>query len=82
MVCLMPLGIPYVFTLNLNFFKVICVAPLQKVNKGLIISLFSVFNQVIMDDKYAEDIWNLLKNAIQEILKKNNSNLDFGELFR
>ena len=50
----------------------ICVAPLQKVNKGLIISLFSVFNQMTMDDKYVEDICNLLKNAIQEILKKKN----------
>ena len=55
---------------------------LQKVNKGLIISLFSVFNQMTMDDKYVEDIWNLLKNAIQEIQKKNNSGLSFEELYR
>lgn len=35
-----------------------------------------------MDDKYVEDIWNLLKNAIQEIQKKNNSGLSFEELYR
>ena len=29
-----------------------------------------------------EDIWNLLKNAIQEIQKKNNSGLSFEELYR
>ena len=60
----------------------LCAKILQKVNKGLIISLFSVFNQMTMDDKYVEDIWNLLKNAIQEIQKKNNSGLSFEELYR
>ena len=35
-----------------------------------------------MDDKYAEDIWDLLKNAFQKILKKDNSGLDFEELYR
>lgn len=35
-----------------------------------------------MDEKYVEDIWNLLKNAIQEIQKKNNSGLSFEELYR
>lgn len=44
--------------------------------------MFSVFNQMTMDDKYVEDIWNLLKNAIQEIQKKNNSGLSFEELYR
>ena len=29
-----------------------------------------------------ESIWNLLKNAIQEIQKKNNSGLSFEELYR
>ena len=60
----------------------LCAKFLQKVNKGLIISLFLVFNQMTMDDKYVEDIWNLLKNAIQEIQKKNNSGLSFEELYR
>ena len=88
MACLMPLGISHVCTLNLNFLSdlhcptSLCAKILQKVNKGLIISLFSVFNQMTMDDKYVEDIWNLLKNAIQEIQKKNNSGLSFEELYR
>ena len=85
------LGIPYAFTLNLNFFfsdlrcpTSLCanIHVLRKVNKGLVISLFYVFNQMTMDDKYVEDIWNLLKNAIQEIQKKNNSGLSFEELYR
>ncbi|XP_054167260.1 cullin-3-B-like isoform X2 [Oppia nitens] len=35
-----------------------------------------------MDEKYVQNIWNLLKNAIQEIQKKNNSGLSFEELYR
>lgn len=35
-----------------------------------------------MDEKYVQTIWNLLKNAIQEIQKKNNSGLSFEELYR
>uniref|UniRef100_A0A8C4Q7Q7 Cullin 3b n=1 Tax=Eptatretus burgeri TaxID=7764 RepID=A0A8C4Q7Q7_EPTBU len=35
-----------------------------------------------MDEKYVASIWNLLKNAIQEIQKKNNSGLSFEELYR
>ncbi|XP_018902638.1 cullin-3-A isoform X2 [Bemisia tabaci] len=35
-----------------------------------------------MDEKYVERIWALLKNAIQEIQKKNNSGLSFEELYR
>lgn len=35
-----------------------------------------------MDEKYVESIWTLLKNAIQEIQKKNNSGLSFEELYR
>ncbi|CAG7825226.1 unnamed protein product [Allacma fusca] len=35
-----------------------------------------------MDDKYVESIWSLLKSAIQEIQKKNNSGLSFEELYR
>jgi len=35
-----------------------------------------------MDDKIMQDIWNLLKSAIQEIQRKNNSGLSFEELYR
>lgn len=35
-----------------------------------------------MDEKYVDNIWTLLKNAIQEIQKKNNSGLSFEELYR
>lgn len=35
-----------------------------------------------MDEKYVESIWALLKNAIQEIQKKNNTGLSFEELYR
>ncbi|GAB6020164.1 Cullin-3 [Chamberlinius hualienensis] len=35
-----------------------------------------------MDEKYVQSIWALLKNAIQEIQKKNNSGLSFEELYR
>lgn len=38
--------------------------------------------QMTMDEKYVESIWGLLKNAIQEIQKKNNSGLSFEELYR
>ncbi len=35
-----------------------------------------------MDEKYVENIWQLLKDAIQEIQRKNNSGLSFEELYR
>lgn len=35
-----------------------------------------------MDEKYVNSIWLMLKNAIQEIQKKNNSGLSFEELYR
>jgi len=35
-----------------------------------------------MDEKYVNNIWSLLRNAIQEIQKKNNSGLSFEELYR
>ena len=38
--------------------------------------------QITMDERYVENIWQLLKNAIQEIQKKNNSGLSFEELYR
>ncbi|KAL0274159.1 UNVERIFIED_CONTAM: hypothetical protein PYX00_006651 [Menopon gallinae] len=39
-------------------------------------------HELNMDEKYVESIWALLKNAIQEIQKKNNSGLSFEELYR
>ncbi|XP_075153599.1 cullin 3 isoform X1 [Haematobia irritans] len=38
--------------------------------------------QASMDEKYVETIWASLKNAIQEIQKKNNSGLSFEQLYR
>ncbi|XP_077515641.1 cullin 3 [Amblyomma americanum] len=35
-----------------------------------------------MDERYVQNIWGLLRNAIQEIQKKNNSGLSFEELYR
>jgi len=35
-----------------------------------------------MDEKYIENTWSLLKDAIQEIQRKNNSGLSFEELYR
>uniref|UniRef100_A0A914CCA3 Cullin family profile domain-containing protein n=1 Tax=Acrobeloides nanus TaxID=290746 RepID=A0A914CCA3_9BILA len=35
-----------------------------------------------MDEKYVEQTWGLLKKAIQEIQRKNNSGLSFEELYR
>ena len=35
-----------------------------------------------MDPKYVDDILRLLRNAIREIQKKNNSGLSFEELYR
>jgi cullin 3 len=40
------------------------------------------FKQAAMDEKYVNVIWQMLKNAIQEIQKKNNSGLSFEELYR
>lgn len=39
-------------------------------------------HQVQMDPNYAENTWNLLRNAIHEIHKKNASGLSFEELYR
>lgn len=50
------------------------------------IFFFSVVNRVTfkmnMDENYVKTIWDLLKNAIQEIQRKNNSGLSFEELYR
>ncbi|XP_036367089.1 cullin-3-B isoform X1 [Octopus sinensis] len=43
---------------------------------------FVGFVQMTMDEKYVNSIWTLLRNAIQEIQKKNNSGLSFEELYR
>lgn len=49
----------------------------------LFLSLFlSWILQMTMDEKYVNSIWDLLKNAIQEIQRKNNSGLSFEELYR
>lgn len=46
-------------------------------------SEFNIFlSQMTMDEKYVNNIWDLLKNAIQEIQRKNNSGLSFEELYR
>ena len=37
---------------------------------------------IMMDPKYVDDILKLLRNAIREIQKKNNSGLSFEELYR
>lgn len=46
------------------------------------LNVFAVDKQTSMDEKFVQNIWNLLKNAIQEIQKKNNSGLSFEELYR
>eukprot|EP01125_Pyxidicula_operculata_P006088 TRINITY_DN2120_c0_g1_i1.p2 TRINITY_DN2120_c0_g1~~TRINITY_DN2120_c0_g1_i1.p2 ORF type:complete len:738 (-),score=168.52 TRINITY_DN2120_c0_g1_i1:345-2558(-) len=43
---------------------------------------FRTNQQVSMDPNYAENTWNLLQNAIQEIHRKNASGLSFEELYR
>lgn len=52
--------------------------------KKILLILFYLFFlfQMTMDEKYVESIWTLLKNAIQEIQKKNNSGIPFEELYR
>ena len=49
----------------------------------VIVSIFVLVSlQQLMDQKYVEDILELLRNAIREIQKKNNSGLSFEELYR
>lgn len=43
-------------------------------------SVFPLY-QIIMDDESANTLWNILKNAIQQILTNNHSNLCFPELY-
>lgn len=35
-----------------------------------------------MDEEYVSNIWKMLRKAIQEIQRKNNSGLSFEELYR
>ena len=44
--------------------------------------MYLYFFQMSMDEGCVNGIWSLLKNAIQEIQKKNNSGLSFEELYR
>jgi len=48
----------------------------------VVINILWYLLQMTMDEKYVNNIWSLLKNAIQEIQKKNNSGLSFEELYR
>lgn len=51
-------------------------------NKKPKITIKPFRHQVTMDPNYAENTWNLLRNAIHEIHKKNASGLSFEELYR
>lgn len=51
-------------------------------NKQILNVLLPVMLQMTMDEGYVNNIWKLLKNAIQEIQRKNNSGLSFEELYR
>lgn len=51
-------------------------------NGHFIHSVIGCLLQMTMDEKYVNNIWDLLKNAIQEIQRKNNSGLSFEELYR
>lgn len=43
-------------------------------------SVFPLY-QIIMDDESVNSLWNILKNAIQQILTNNHSTLCFPELY-
>jgi len=47
-----------------------------------LIQILLIESKATMDEKYVNVIWQMLKNAIQEIQKKNNSGLSFEELYR
>lgn len=53
-----------------------------RVSRSIDFQRFSRRFQMTMDEKLIDSIWLLLKNAIQEIQKKNNSGLSFEELYR
>ncbi|XP_055838001.1 cullin-3 isoform X1 [Episyrphus balteatus] len=64
-----------------DFPKVLSVTEIHRLFP-LWISHYKTGFQTSMDEKYVETIWASLKNAIQEIQKKNNSGLSFEELYR
>ncbi|XP_034942541.1 cullin-3 isoform X1 [Chelonus insularis] len=58
------------------------IKTVKKLNKSPRSKILFVPEPTSVDEKYVESIWTLLKNAIQEIQKKNNSGLSFEELYR
>ena len=62
----------YGFTLDVKQCQMLCVYCIHN----------HVLLQQMMDQKYVDDILELLRNAIREIQKKNNSGLSFEELYR
>ncbi|KAF7243143.1 Cullin-3 [Varanus komodoensis] len=57
--------------------------PLRSVGEALLREpSVKEIRRMTMDEKYVNSIWDLLKNAIQEIQRKNNSGLSFEELYR
>lgn len=67
---------------NTNFYNKYLFTSQFVTSISKIKSIFYLLLQMTMDEKYVESIWSLLKNAIQEIQKKNNSGLSFEELYR
>lgn len=70
-----------------HIIKYLLYGQIQKDFQPLVFSLFLSLSlfwilQMTMDEKYVNSIWDLLKNAIQEIQRKNNSGLSFEELYR
>lgn len=78
------------FGLKKGCLKNVCVCVLQVYSKKHTCFCLTPFftlivfflSQMTMDEKYVNNIWDLLKNAIQEIQRKNNSGLSFEELYR
>ena len=67
---------------HIHAYIVHCIA-MNTCNRKAVQSIsFLVFVQQMMDQKYVDDILELLRNAIREIQKKNNSGLSFEELYR
>ncbi|VDN58476.1 unnamed protein product [Dracunculus medinensis] len=60
---------------------------IEEIVQQLLINYKDLYNATqpiitTMDEKYVQQIWELLKRAIQEIQRKNNSGLSFEELYR
>lgn len=58
------------------------ISTMDLVTKGRRYISVQIMFQMSMDEKFVDNIWTLLKSAIQEIQKKNNSGLSFEELYR